>query len=188
MSAPDDRDRDERAGQRDWRALDRKKDRSAHRKDEKPAGGGKKSQAMKQSAQKEYLAGLHKLFETGDAGGRVAKILPPMPKAGDEGEGSARQAALKQLRAAETSAEVKAAVAVLREKWELPEDPDALLAVLLHPDETIVVDALGVLDRIMPLKRATRRETLRARLRRVEEDEDFTAETRALAAQVKTKA
>ena len=186
---PDDRDRDERPGQRDWRALDRKKDRSAHRKEEKPAGGGKRSQATKAAAQKEYLTGLQKLFDTGQAGGRVGKILPPMPKAGESaGEGAQRQAALKRISLAETSSEVKDAVDAFREKWELPEDPDTLAQVLLHPDDGVVADALAVLDRIMPLRRASRRETLRIRLRRVEEDEDRPAETRALAAEVKKKA
>jgi len=188
--APDDRDRDERPGQRDWRALDRKKDRSAHRKEERPAGGGKRSQALKEAAQKEYRAGLERLFDTGQAGGRVAKVLPPMPSAGDaagEGAGAARQQALGRIRAAETSSEVKVAVDAFRVEWELPEDPDTLLQVLLYPDETVVAEALSILDRIMPLKRATRRETMRTRLRRVEDDEDFSAETRALAAQVESK-
>jgi hypothetical protein len=186
---PDDRDRDERPGQRDWRELDRRKDRSAHRKEDRPKAGGKRSQALQQSAQKEYLAGLQKLFDTGQAGGRVGKVLPPMPGAGESaGEGAARQAGIARLRASETSSDVKAALAAFREKWELPEDPDALAQVLLHPDEAVIAEALAILDRIMPLKRASRRETLRMRLRRVEEDEDLSAETRSLAADVKKKA
>jgi hypothetical protein len=192
VSAPggDDRERDERPGQRDWRELDRRKDRSTHRKEERPAGG-KRSRAGKEAAHKEYVAGLHRLFDTGDAGGRVAKVLPPMPKADDAeapGAGAARQVALKRIRAAETSSDVKDAVAAFRADWDLPEDADALTQVLLHPDEAIVAEALAILDRILPLRRPTRRETLRTRLRRLEDDEDLAAETRALAGRVRSKA
>ena len=181
---PDDR---ERPGQRDWREADRKKDRSAHRKEERPASGGKRSQAIKEAAQKEYRTGLERLFDTGAAGGRVGKVLPAMPT-GDAGSGSARQEALKRIRAAETSSEVKAAVDAFRAEWELPEDPDALLQVLNHPDGDVVAEALAILDRIMPLKRSTKRETMRARLRRIEDDEDLGAEARALATSVRSKA
>jgi len=184
-----DKDGHERPGQRDWREADRKKDRSTHRKDDK-LRSGPRSKAVQQAAQKEYRAGLEKLFETGAAGGRVGALLSRMPAASavEGGEGAERQIALRKIRAAETSSDAKSAVDAFRAKWDLPDDPDTLFAVLLHPDEGVVAEALAILDRVMPLKRATRRETMKARLRRTAENEDFSVETRALATSALSKA
>jgi hypothetical protein len=160
-----------------WRDIDRKKDSSSHIDKNDPY---KKQRRGGRSADpsKGYRTALDTLFE----GGAVPEKYQGLAKAREslqKSDGSPRQAALKKIREAFGRAEVEAAVkAYLAVDPELPHDADALLSVLLHPDEGLVRRAIAALDEMHQERPLKRQDLLRQRLRQIEDlaEESKTAE------------
>lgn len=168
-----------------WREIDAAKDRSAHRKEDRPRAGGARAQQRSSAAQKQYRAALDKLFDQGATTEGWKKVLPEMPS---DPATAGRQELLRAIRAAPDRATVEAAVGKLLESSSLPDDPDVLVQVLSCSGDAVVQDALERLDALLPLQAPGARQVLVTRLRRLEDDEDRPADVRALAAKVRRKA
>lgn len=166
-----------------WREIDAAKDRTMHRREDRPRGGAKAAQRS-QAAQHQYRAALDKLFEGGGATAGWAKVLPEMPK---DPQSDGRQDLLRAIRTATGRKAVETAVAALLARFTLPDDADVLSQVLLHGDDAVVRTALEKLDALLPLHAAAGKAVLRTRLRTLEEDPDRDRDVRALAGKVRGK-
>jgi hypothetical protein len=177
----DDRDRPKKS----WREIDASKDRSSHRKDDRPKAGTRAAQRSS-AAQAQYRSALDKLFDGGGAapGSGWSKVLPEMPK---DPATEGRQELIRAVRTATGRAQVVKAVAALLEKFPLPDDPDVLAQVILHDDDEIVRTALEKLDALLPLRTPSGKAVLGTRLRTLEDDPDRGSEVRALAGKVRRK-
>jgi len=177
----DERDRPKKT----WREIDAGKDRSSHRKDDRPRAGTRAAERSS-AAQQQYRSALEKLFDGGGAapGAGWAKVLPEMPK---DPTTEGRQELLRAIRTATGRAQVEKAVAALLERFTLPDDPDVLAQVLLHRDDELVRQALGKLDALLPLRAPAGKAVLETRLRTLEDDPDRERDVRTLAGQVRRK-
>lgn len=181
MPRYDDDDRPRRS----WRDIDRKKDGSVHIDRSDPYRKSKKG-ARTDGRSKSYRSALDKFFEGGDLPDRYQKLSNVKDNLKQSG-GSPRQKAIRKLREAVGRFEVKDALtAYLEIDPELPQDVDALLAVLQHPDEGQVQRALALLDEMSRTRDLPRKELLRQRLRQVE-DLSEERETIEMAAELRRK-
>ncbi len=140
---PDSRDGERR--QKSWRDIDRKKDRSSHRRDEAPAGKKGRGQKREQSgAYQTYKKDLDRVFSGGGIPDYLKEQLPE--------QSEADQARLKLLGAIERAAndhDLNEAVAAYLKKYDdFPEDQDLLLKVLDYPEESVKLQAARMLDAI----------------------------------------
>lgn len=168
-----------------WREIDASKDRSSHRKDDRPRLGTKAAQRSS-AAQQQYRSALEKLFDGGGAGATAgwSKVLPEMPK---DPATEGRQELLRAIRTATGRSAVEKAVAALLARFPLPDDPDVLTQVLVHGDDDLVRQALGKLDALLPLRTPAGKAVLETRLRTLEDDPDRDHDVRTLAGQVRRK-
>jgi hypothetical protein len=158
--------RDDDKPKRSWREIDAKKDRSAHRQDDRPVRSPFK-QARADSASKTYRSKLDAFFD-GDAKApeHVRGKLESLTDT--SAEGKKRTAALKLIKDATTSSQADAAVSAFVSQFELPLDYDILSQVLLCSDEDHVGAALSLLQSMLNDKRVPGRAALlEQRLRRV---------------------
>ena len=122
-----------------WRERDRKKDRSAHRKDSTPRG--RKPQV--ESATANYKRTLDAFFDRGVV---PEHLKGKLPGRGDEGP-SERQQLLRAIRDAKTISALETAVDQLRDKFGLPdEDMTILIRVLEHSKDPVLYDALNKIE------------------------------------------
>jgi len=152
--------------ERDWREIDRRKDRSKHRQPDRPAVPEHK-QARAASASKVYKSQLDAFF---DGGGKAPAHVKDKLAALDDAspEGKQRVAALKAIKDAGTSSAVDKAVDAFVGQWELPPDHEILAQVLLCSDERHVRRALEIITDLLSKNRPPRRKAiLEQRLRRV---------------------
>jgi len=177
----DDDDRPKRS----WRDIDRKKDSSHHVDRNDPYAKGKRGPRGKpEGPTSGYKSALDKFFDGGQLPDKFKHLSAKTAKM-NKGSGSKRQLALRELREAVGRADVvRATKKILDIDGELPEDAEVLLAVLQHPDEDILRDALELLGKMhheRPLKRS---ELLKQRVRKVE-DLAEEPETAKMAAQLR---
>lgn len=180
------RDRDERR-ERDWREIDRRKDRSKHRQPDRPQMP-KHKQARADSASKVYKAKLDAFFDgDGKAPAHVKDKLATLDDAAPEGK--RRLAALKAIKEAGTTSAVDRAVADYLREWTLPPDHEVLVQVLLASDEEHVGLALEIIGELLSHNRPPRRKAvLEQRLRRVVnlgEDPDLSGKAQSLIKQLR---
>jgi hypothetical protein len=159
------RDRDDRR-ERDWREIDRRKDKSKHRQPDRPQIPQHK-QARAESASKVYKSKLDAFFDgDGKAPDHIKDKLSTLDDASPEGK--KRIAALKKIKEAGTSSAVDKAVDAYMASWELPPDHDVLAQVLMCSDEEHVDQALETIAELLSKNRPPRRKAiLEQRLRRV---------------------
>jgi hypothetical protein len=159
------RDTDSDRPKKSWRDIDKQKDRSAHRKEDRPAFNPG-SQQRADSASKVYKARLEGFFEGGKAPDHVQAQLKGLEDASPEGK--ERVAALAAIRAATASADVEKAVAAFVARWELPPDYEILGQALLCGDESLVERAMDELGAQLAARHAPRRtQVLETRLKRI---------------------
>lgn len=180
------RDRDDRR-ERDWREIDRRKDRSKHRQPDRPQVP-KHKQARAESASKVYKSKLDAFFDgDGKAPAHVKDKLATLDDASPEGK--QRLAALKAIKDAGTSSAVDKAVAAYLREWSLPPDHEVLAQVLLASEEEYVEQALELIEELLSHNRPPRRKAvLEQRLRRVislGEDPDLADKAQALIRQLR---
>jgi hypothetical protein len=180
------RDRDDRR-ERDWREIDRRKDRSKHRQPDRPQIP-KHKQARAESASKVYKGQLDAFFDgDGKAPAHVKDKLATLDDTSPEGK--KRVAALKAIKDAGTSSAVDKAVEAYLEKWELPPDHDVLAQVLLCSEEERVGQALDIIAELLSKNRPPRRKAiLEQRLRRVinlGDDPDLADKAQAIVKQLR---
>lgn len=170
-------DDDDGRPRRSWREIDRKKDGSAHIDQSDPYKKSKRG-ARVDGRSKSYRSALDTFFDGGSVPERFEKLQETKGKL-KGGKGSKRQKALRDLKDAVGTSDVKITLAsYLKVDPELPRDMDALMNVLQHPDEGLVQRAISLLDEIISERSLPRKELLKQRLRRVEDlaEETDTAE------------
>lgn len=154
----DDRER------RSWRDIDRGRDTSAHRRDERGSGRGRGPRV--ETATAAYKRSLDAFFDRGVVPDHLKDKLP----AGANTEGSPRQKLLRQIRDASSQRKLEKAVDALHAEFGLPEeDFDVLLRVLEHSKDPILKAAMNHVETFVesgrPLPRKAR---FVARLRTIE--------------------
>lgn len=148
MTGDRDEDRDERP-RKSWREIDRARDGSGHRREERRPRGAA-AEARSQRATAEYLKEIDGLFALG--------------RGGAEGE---RLAAA--VREAHGTPELGPACAVYRDALGFPDDPALLALFLDSADRELVVGALRALG---PLAGEGLSGGLRSQLRMLADDAD----------------
>jgi hypothetical protein len=173
--------------ERDWREIDRKKDRSKHRQPDSKQRP-KHIQDRADSASKVYKSKLDSFF---DGDGKAPEHVKDKLKTLDDTskEGKQRIAALKAIKDSGTSSAVDKALTAYLERWELPPDHDVLAQALLGSDEEHVGQALTMIGELLSQNRPPRRTAvLEQRLRRIVnlgEDPDLEEQAQSLIKQLR---
>lgn len=122
-----------------WRDLDRKRDKSAHRREETPTRG---KPARVETATANYKRTLDAFFDQGVVPDHLKEKL-----GATESEGpSERQQFIRTIRGATTGAELVKAIDGLRTQFGLPDDMEILLRVLEHPKDVVLHEALTLIE------------------------------------------
>ena len=160
------RDYDSDRPKRSWREIDQQKDRSLHRREERPAMNPKK-QARADGASKVYKSQLDRFFEgDGKAPAQVKNKLAAIEDVSPDGV--ARKAAVQKIKDAVTSSAKREAVSEYLSRWELPPDHDLLAEVLACDDDDYIAIALRMIDELLSANRPPHRTTtLEQRLKRI---------------------
>jgi hypothetical protein len=163
---PREYDRNKR--NKSWREIDRGKDRSAHRKEDRPRVPPNQ-QARSESASKVYRSKLDAFFDgDGKPPEQIREKLGQLEAKAPAPGGRERIAALKAIKDAGTSSAVTKAVRAYLDKWELPPDHDVLVQVLTASDDDYVAAALELIGELLGANRPPRRTTLlEQRLKRI---------------------
>jgi hypothetical protein len=175
---------------RDWREIDRKKDRSTHRQDQRKPKNPKRPTR----ASGRYRAALERAFESGDLG-KVAERLTsnsPTEVPGEEaankrkkgGRKPSKQKLMHQITGATDRKDLVKKLDKLIEHYGLPDEFDVLTRALEHPDEAVLEKVLVHLKELLEQEKPRRAGTLKARLRLLEEDYDTPEDLKELAVEV----
>lgn len=137
-----------------WRERDRKKDQSAHRRDESAPRG---APARVATATAQYKRQLDALFSRGEVPEHLKDKLPaPAAADGDpEGPGAASKERVRLTRAvrqAPSGPELIKALDALRENLgAVPEDLELVLRYLEHPRDAVLAEALTHVEKAVEL-------------------------------------
>lgn len=164
-----------------WREIDRGRDRSKHRQEDRSRGEGPRRGPR---SEKSYRAALDRLFDSG----KIADIVDPKTggRSGEDGEqGESRIKLQARIRAAGDRDELTAAVdAYLAHSDALPDDLELLGRVLEHRDPARQLDAMerisDLLDTGARPKRTRAMVGQLKMLRDVGDDPEIVAAARAL--------
>ena len=145
-----------------WREKDRGRDRSAHRKDERPSRGAARAT---ETATASYKRQLDKFFDKGVVPAHLKDRLADTPTTG-AGE---RQVLMRAVFAADAGKPLVKALNAFLAKHALPEDPKFLLLALDHPKDDVILEALTQLDAYAQTGQAIpRKPVLKAKLEELE--------------------
>ncbi len=123
-----------------WRERDRKKDGSAHRRDEAAPRG---APARVATATAQYKRQLDALFDRGEVPEHLKDKLPAPEAAGGDPEAKERVRLTRAVRQAPSGPELVKALDALREKLgAVPEDLELVLRFLEHPKDAVLAEAL----------------------------------------------
>jgi len=157
---------DEERPKRSWREIDRKKDRSAHRQDDRRDYEGRGPGPQRK---KSYRAALDRLFDTGKIADLVQQKGGGSAGADDEiGENKIK--ALAKITNAANRDEVTAAVDAYLKKWdELVDDLEVLGRVLEHKNPTWQLEAMERIDRLLETEQPRRSRAMVGQLKMIRE-------------------
>jgi len=124
-----------------WREIDRQRDGSAHRREERK-GGGRAPRV--ESATASYKRTLDAFFDKGVVPDHLKDKLPD-PDESQDPEAVERVKLIRAVRAAESGPPLVKAIDALRERFGLPDDLEILLRVLEHPEDPVLFEALGLI-------------------------------------------
>ncbi len=161
-----------------WRDIDRTRDRSQQRREGSEADRKREETARSNATAKQHRNALEALFtpkkepspeeEALAAKAAPRIVLAPNPDA-DPRNAERRKLLARLAAAAGPLAISKAADEFLAAGFVLPDDQEIHLQMLEHTNETIVVDAITALARILAGQLPKRKPVLDQRLRRIEE-------------------
>jgi hypothetical protein len=145
---------------RSWREIDRNKDRSSHRKEERPEGqnrGGRQKQS--------YRAALDRLFDSG----KIADLVEAKTGEKKSDEDSNRFKALSKIRDAGDRDEVTKQVDAYLQKFgnELPDDLEILARVIEHRNPTWQLDAMERIDKLLETETPKRTRAMLGQLKMI---------------------
>ena len=169
---------------KNWREIEKKKDRGAHAQQErKPLYPKKPTRASER-----YKAALDKAFEAGDLGKAAERLaaestspVPGEPESNKKGRKPSKQKLISRIKQSAKRSETIEAIDELLEHYEMPDDFDVFTRALEHPDESIVEDTLKRLLNLLNDQKPRRSGELRGRLRIMEEDLERADEIKSLA-------
>ena len=145
-----------------WREKDRGRDRSAHRKEERPARGAGRATETASAA---YKRQLDKFFDKGVVPEHLKDRLGDAPATG-AGE---RQTLMRAVFAADAGKPLIKALDAFLAQHELPDDPKLLLLALDHPKDAVILQALIQLEAYAETGKAIpRKPVLKAKLEELE--------------------
>ncbi|HUT76815.1 MAG TPA: hypothetical protein VM285_03970 [Polyangia bacterium] len=152
---------------RSWRDVDRNKDRSKHRQEDRPPIRDANRQARADSASKVYRSKLDTFFHgEGAAPAQVKGKLAALDES--SAEGRERTMALGEIKAASTSIATAKATRRYLERWKLPPDHEVLVQVIGSGEEEHQRLALEQIADLLGRGRVPRRTAvLEQRLRRI---------------------
>lgn len=154
---------DDERPRRSWREIDRNKDRSAHRKEERPEGGGRRGGPRRERS---YRAALDRLFDSGKIAELVEQKAPSSE--GDAGGGDNRIKALARIRDAAGRDEVTREVDAYLKQWDrLPDDLEVLARLLEHRDPGLQLEAMERIDGLLERERPKRTRAMLGQLRMI---------------------
>ena len=129
---------DDRKRKRSWREIDSMRDKSGHRRVERPG-----TEPSRRRGNKSYKAELDQLFDKGVASSRIQGVMKEMSQStGSEEQNPEKIKLIRQVRQAGTFDQFVSAVNKLRKEHSLPNDANILTRVLEHPKIDAVRDAL----------------------------------------------
>jgi hypothetical protein len=149
---------DEERPRKSWREIDKAKDRSRHRQDEKPAGERKRGPG----SQKSYRAALDRLFQTG----KIAQLVDQRaPGSTAEGAGETRLKMLARIKQAVGRDAITQEVDAYLQGHELPDDMEILEKALEHRRVALRLEAMQRLERLLDREQPRRRRAMVAQLK-----------------------
>jgi hypothetical protein len=149
---------DEERPRKSWREIDNARDRSAHRREERPGGAERKRGP---GSQKSYRATLDRLFETG----KIAELVDgPGASEGPESESRIRMLARIE-KAMDKDSICREVDAYLAKFGELPDDLEILGKVLEHRDAERQRQAMERIDKLLDSARPKRQRAMVAQLK-----------------------
>ncbi len=162
---PKDYDNDK--PKKSWREVDRSKDSSRHRQEDRPRTAPRQK-ARAESASKAYKSKLDAFFDgEGAAPAHIKDKLSALDSV-PGGEGKERLEAQKAIKEAGTSSAADKATKHYLARWELPQDFEILAQVLTCSDESYVERAMDMISKMFKSRRVPKRTAvLEQRLRRV---------------------
>jgi len=151
---------DDERPRKSWREIDKQKDRSQHRKEEKPVVEKKRGPG----SQKSYRSQLDRLFETGKIADLVAQRAPGA--AGGEPGGENRIKMLGAIkRAMDRESITRELDAYLAKFGELPDELEILEKALDHRKLSLQVDAMRRIDALLDREQPKRKRTMVGQLK-----------------------
>lgn len=144
---------DEDRSRKSWRDIDKQRDGSMHRKDDRGLGGpgGKRGGPR---SQKSYRAALDRLFESGKIADLVEQKAPG--ETADDAGSESRLKKLARIKKATGRDEITKEVDAYLKESELPEDLEILGQVLEHRNPTRQLEAMEGIDRLLDRERPKR--------------------------------
>jgi hypothetical protein len=136
---------DEERPRKSWREIDRGRDRSAHRRDERAPQEGRKRGP---GSQKSYRAALDRIFSSGKIGELVAERAPGGLPGLDEGEEN-RLKLLKRVQNAIGRDEITRELDLYLEHHPLPDELEILEKALEHRAPARQLEAMGRLESML---------------------------------------
>lgn len=168
---------DDERPRKSWREIDRQKDRSTHRREEKP---GADERRKKPQQLKSYRAQLDRLFDSG----KIADLVAMKGGGGEAEPNENRIKLLARIRdAIDRDAVTQAVDEYVARFGELPADLETLGRVLEHRDPARQLEAMQRIDGLLDRERPKRSRTLLAQLkiiRDVGDDPELVALARKL--------
>ena len=175
---------DEDRPKKSWREIDRQRDGSTHRREERSLGRGGSRRGAEYESRK-YKSELERAFSGGGLPELLAKKLDQAPGGSQL---KVRQGLVKQIR---NAADPKEAAELITELWEqegeLPRSEDVLIPAVEHPSEEIALAAIKLLADLVEQGLVKRQAILKTRLQGlagIVDDPDVDQAARALLARL----
>jgi len=149
---------DEERPRKSWREIDKAKDRSRHRQEDRPV----RERRSGPGSQKSYRATLDRLFKTG----KIAELVEQRaPGTTGESGGETRLKQLARIKQAVGRDAVTQEVDAYLEGNELPDDMEILEKVLEHRRAALQLDAMQRIERLLDREPPRRARTMMAQLK-----------------------
>lgn len=128
-----------------WREIDKARDGSSHRSDDRPPLGGQSPRGQRR--QRSYRAALDRLFNSGKISELVAEKAPEAAQS--SGTGKDRLKELARIRDAASREDVTREVDAFLKQHPLPDDIEILTRVLEHRDPGIQLQAMERIEALL---------------------------------------
>ena len=150
-----------------WREIDQNKDKSAHRRDERPEWG---SGPRRQRSQKSYRSKLDQLFDSG----KIGKLLDANESddPSNKPEDASRLKLLHNIKNAEGRDPLNKAVEAYLAKYALPEDFDVLCRMLECRNPSRQFDVMEHLEGLLESEQPKRSRALLGQLKMIRDTSD----------------